>query len=209
MPMPLMRFILACASLRALFAAAGPPTPAVHDAARCTPVDSGPVVAWHQVWDHADLSQAIYGNAQSGVLDVAPLAHVGARLKQVTGRFALTVSMLRQAAPDQLRTYLLDLTRPSGLERRRMEADDGWLPDATALRGRLISLDTATVDTIPVVGALHQDQWFAFGPAEGFLGEDGESYTVVELTSRGFRGWYTDGALAPTPLGFFCAERVG
>jgi hypothetical protein len=139
---------------------------------------------------------------------MAPLSHAGARLKQVTGRFTLTVSMLRQAAPDQLRTYRLDLTRPSGPERQQMETSDGWLPDAIALRGRLVSLDTAAVDTIPVVGALRRDQWFAFGPVDSFLGEDGESYTVVELTSHGFRGWYTDGAVAPTPLGFFCAERV-
>jgi hypothetical protein len=206
--MSLSRFILGCAGFSALFAAAGSPPRAVGDAGPCAPVDSGRVLAWHQVWDHADPSRTTYGNAQSGVLDVAPLSHAGARLKQVTGRFTLTVSMLRQAAPDQLRTYRLDLTRPSGPERQQMETSDGWLPDAIALRGRLVSLDTAAVDTIPVVGALRRDQWFAFGPVDSFLCEDGESYTVVELTSHGFRGWYTDGAVAPTPLGFFCAERV-
>jgi hypothetical protein len=206
--MSLSRFLLACASFSALSAVAGSPPRSVDDTGPCTPVDSGRVLAWHQVWDHADLARTTYGNARSGILDVAPLSHAGARLKQVTGRFTLTVSMLRQAAPDQRRTYRLDLSRPSGPERRQMEADDGWLPDAIALRGRLVSLDTVAVDTIPVVGALRRDQWFAFGPADSFLGEDGESYTVVELTSHSFRGWYTDGALAPTPLGFFCAERV-
>lgn len=206
--MPVMRFILGFASLSALVAAARPQTPAVHSVARCTPVDSSRVVAWHQAWDRADLAQAVYGNAQSGVLDVARLAHTGARLKQATGRFALTVSMLRQAAPDQLHRYQLDLTRSSGPERHRMEDDDGWLPDATALSGGLISLDTAAVDTIPVVGALRRDQWFVFGPADAFPGEDGHSNTVVELTSDGFRGRYIGGVLAPTPLGLFCAERV-
>lgn len=206
--MPLMRFILACASLSAPFAAAGSPPRAVRDTARCTPVDSGRVAAWHQAWDYADLAPAVYGIAQSGVLDMAPLAHTGARLKQVTGHFALTVSMLRQAAPDEVHTYRLDLTLPSGTERQQREDDENWLSDATALRGQLVSLDTAAVDTIAVVGALRRDQWFAFGSADGFLAEDGESYTVVELTSHGFRGWYTDGALVPTPLGFFCAERV-
>jgi hypothetical protein len=123
--MSLSRFLLGCTGFSALLAAAGSPPRAVGDADPCTPVDSGRILAWHRVWDHADLARTTHGNARSGILDVAPLSHAGAWLKQVTGRFTLTVSMLRPAAPDQRRTYRLDLTRPSGPERRQMEADDG------------------------------------------------------------------------------------
>jgi hypothetical protein len=48
----------------------------------------------------------------------------------------------------------------------------------------------------------------AFGRADSFLIEDGESYDVIEATPHGLRGWYTGGSVVPTTLAYFCAVRL-
>jgi hypothetical protein len=175
----------------------------------CTPVDSARIVAWHQEWDHTDPAQNEFAHGDSGTIELAALMGAVVRPAQVTGRFALTVAMLVPAAPDQVRTFMLELWRPSGAARRAMERDPDWFPHAMALRGRMIRTDTTADDTMPLIGALRRHQWFGFGPVDDFGAEDGEGYEVTEVTGSGFRGWYGDGALAPTPLGYFCAERIG
>jgi hypothetical protein len=161
----------------------------------CKPPDAGRVRAWHVEWDFADLQQRArgLGVAQSGILRIPPTSRQHVSPALATGSFLLTVGQLRKAQSDTFMLYDLELK----------QAGRG-----DSLRGRLINLAERNFPGDSLTGVLGRQGGMAFGRADAFLSEDGESYDVTEIGPNGFRGWFTCCAVVPEPLAYFCAERV-
>jgi hypothetical protein len=175
----------------------------------CTPVDSALVRSWHAEWDTANIAQrALGGAADSGVLHIPPTSSTHVPVALATGTFVLTEAQLMPGTADRLTRYRLEVWRASPVEARRLARSGGVFARGTVIRGRLRALDAAAPATVAITGVLGQDGGMAFGRADSFLIEDGESYDVIEATPRGLRGWYTGGSVVPTTLAYFCAVRI-